>query len=124
MMKICKIVGMLILIAQMKRPDALNTTQKTPAICNLPFLNKSRKTAKNVRHGVENVYHRVGKVYIGSGRSTMVSIKGQKVLSVVRSKWCFSCLERDYSKYFFTSNFLFGANFQNSFQKYRFPFFS
>ena len=38
---------MLILIAQKKRPDALNTTQKTPAICNVPFLNKSRKTAKN-----------------------------------------------------------------------------
>ena len=38
---------MLILIAQKKRPDALNTTQKTPALCNVPFLNKSRKTAKN-----------------------------------------------------------------------------
>ena len=38
---------MLILIAQKKRTDALNTTQKIPAICNVPFLNKSRKTAKN-----------------------------------------------------------------------------
>jgi hypothetical protein len=38
---------MLILIAQKKRPDALNTTQKTQAICNVPFLNKSRKTAQN-----------------------------------------------------------------------------
>ena len=42
-----KNVGILILIAQKKHPDALNTTQKTPAICNVPFRNKSRKTAKN-----------------------------------------------------------------------------
>ena len=45
--KFWKIVGMLILIAQKKRPDALNTMQKTPAICNVPFLKKSRKTSKN-----------------------------------------------------------------------------
>ena len=44
--KFWKIVGMLILIAQKKRPDALNTTQKTPALCNVPFLNKARKTSK------------------------------------------------------------------------------
>ena len=36
------------LIAQKKRPDALNATQKTPALYNVPFLTKSRKTAKNV----------------------------------------------------------------------------
>jgi hypothetical protein len=46
-MKILKIVGMLVLIAQKKRPDSLNTAQKTQAICNVLFLNKSRKTAKN-----------------------------------------------------------------------------
>ena len=34
------------LIAQMKRFDALITTQKTPALCEVPFLKKSRKTAK------------------------------------------------------------------------------
>ena len=28
------------------RPDALNTTQKTPALCNVLFLNKARKTFK------------------------------------------------------------------------------
>jgi hypothetical protein len=32
------------LIAQKKRPDALNTTQKIPALYNVPILNKSRKT--------------------------------------------------------------------------------
>ena len=36
-----KIVGMLNLIAQKKRPNALNTNQKTPALCNAPFLNKA-----------------------------------------------------------------------------------
>ena len=44
--KFWKIVGMLILIAQKKCSDALNTTQKTPALCNIPFLNKARKTLK------------------------------------------------------------------------------
>ena len=39
---------MLILIAQKKRPDALNTTQKTPALCNVPFFNKARKTSKKL----------------------------------------------------------------------------
>ena len=33
-------------IAQMKRFDALITTQKTPALCEVPFLKKSRKTTK------------------------------------------------------------------------------
>ena len=37
---------MLILIDQKKRPDALNTTQKTPALCNVLFLNVSRKASK------------------------------------------------------------------------------
>ena len=36
----------LILIAQKKRPGELNSTQKTPALCNVLFLNKSRKTFK------------------------------------------------------------------------------
>ena len=39
-------------------------------------------------------------------------------------KWWFSCLERDFSKYFFTRIFLFGANFQNSFKIYQFPIFA
>ena len=44
--KFWKIVWMLILITQKKRPGALNTKQKTPALCNVPLLNKSRKTSK------------------------------------------------------------------------------
>ena len=47
MMKILKIDGILNLIAQKKRPDSLITAQKTQAICNVLFLNKSRKTAKD-----------------------------------------------------------------------------
>ena len=35
---------MLIWIAQKKGFDALNATQKTSALCELPFLKKSRKT--------------------------------------------------------------------------------
>ena len=35
------------LIAQMKRFDALITTQKTPAFCEAPFWKKSRKIAQN-----------------------------------------------------------------------------
>ena len=35
------------LIAQMKRFDALITTQKTPALWEVPFRKKSRKTAQN-----------------------------------------------------------------------------
>ena len=35
------------LIAQMKRFDALITTQKTPALCEVPFWKKSRKIAQN-----------------------------------------------------------------------------
>ena len=31
----------------MNRLDALITMQKTPALCEVPFLNKSRKTEKN-----------------------------------------------------------------------------
>ena len=38
-------------------------------------------------------------------------------------KWCFSCWERDFSIYFFASTFLFGANFQKSFQIYQFQIF-
>ena len=41
-----KIIVLGRLIAQMKRFDALVTTQKTPALCEVPFLKKSRKTAK------------------------------------------------------------------------------
>ena len=36
------------LIDQMKRFDALITTPKTPSLCKVPFLKKSRKTEKNV----------------------------------------------------------------------------
>ena len=45
--KIWFIFWKLFLIAQKKCPDALNATQKTPALHNVPFLKKSRKTAKN-----------------------------------------------------------------------------
>ena len=41
--KIGKLVRMLISIAQKKGFDALNTTQKTPDLCKVPFLKKSRK---------------------------------------------------------------------------------
>ena len=35
------------LIAQMKRFDALITTQKTPALCEVPFWKKSKKIIQN-----------------------------------------------------------------------------
>ena len=41
-----KIVQQRILIAQKKRPDALNATQKTSALSKVSFLKKSRKTLK------------------------------------------------------------------------------
>ena len=46
--KIWKIVGLLILIAQMKGFDALNAAQKTSALCKVPFLKKQEKEAKMV----------------------------------------------------------------------------
>ena len=36
----------LFLIAQEKRPDALNATQKTPALYNVPFLKINKKLPK------------------------------------------------------------------------------
>ena len=43
---------MLILIAQKKGFDALNTTQKTPALCRVPFLKKINKNwLKMVKNG-------------------------------------------------------------------------
>ena len=41
-----------------------------------------------------------------------------RVSSLFVQKWCFSCLERDFYKYFFAGSFLFGANFQNLFRIY------
>ena len=41
-----KIIRYFFLIAQMKRLDALNATQKTSALCKVLILKKSRKTAK------------------------------------------------------------------------------
>jgi hypothetical protein len=38
---------LLILIAQKKGFDALNATQKTSALCKVPFMKKSRKTGQN-----------------------------------------------------------------------------
>ena len=35
------------MIAQKKGFDALNATQKTSALCKVPFLKKSRKTGQN-----------------------------------------------------------------------------
>ena len=46
MMKIMKIVRRLHFIAQKKRPDALNATQKIPDPYKVWFLKKSRKTCK------------------------------------------------------------------------------
>ena len=43
-----KVVELWILIAQKKGFNALNTTQKTPALCKVPFLKKVGKTGKNV----------------------------------------------------------------------------
>jgi hypothetical protein len=37
---------LLILIAQNKRLDALNATQNTAVLCKVPFLKKSRNSAK------------------------------------------------------------------------------
>ena len=42
-----KIIRYFFLIAQMKRLDALNATQKTSALCKVLILKKSRKTAKS-----------------------------------------------------------------------------
>ena len=36
--------------------------------------------------------------------------------SLFVQKLCFSCFDRDFSKYFFAGIFLFGANFHNLFQ--------
>ena len=44
--KFWKNAQMLIVIAEMKRSDSLNTTQKTTVLCNIPFLNKARKAYK------------------------------------------------------------------------------
>ena len=38
------------LIAQMKRFDALITTQKTPALCEVPFLKKIKKNCIKTLH--------------------------------------------------------------------------
>ena len=45
--KIRKVVWLLILIAQKKGFGALNATQKTSALCKVPFMKKSRKTVQN-----------------------------------------------------------------------------
>ena len=45
--KIRKVVWLLILIAQKKGLGALNATQKTSALCKVPFMKKSRKTVQN-----------------------------------------------------------------------------
>jgi hypothetical protein len=42
-----KIIRYFFLIAQIKRLDALNATQKTSALCKVLILKKSRKTAKS-----------------------------------------------------------------------------
>ena len=42
--------------------------------------------------------------------------RDRRVSSLFVQKWCFSCLERDFSKYLLAGIFLFGANFQNLFQ--------
>ena len=49
MMKNLKIVQKLFWKAQKKCPDALNTTQKTPALYKVGFLKKSRKSLKKLQ---------------------------------------------------------------------------
>ena len=56
----------LFLLAQMKRPDALNATQKTPALYNVPFLKKSRKTAKNAHCFKNAIFWRFLQIYSGT----------------------------------------------------------
>ena len=46
------------LIAQMKRFDALITTQKTPALCEVPFWKKSRKIAQNYHFSKMTIFWR------------------------------------------------------------------
>ena len=69
-MKNLKIVGLLVLIAQKKGFDALNATQKTPALCKVSFLKKmvitgyydclllliQRVTTLTTHMGTTNVY--------------------------------------------------------------------
>ena len=43
-----KVITLGCFTADMKQFDALITTQKTPALCEVPFLKKIRKNAKNV----------------------------------------------------------------------------
>ena len=45
---------MLIKIAQKKGFDALNATQKTSAICELPFLKKIKKNRRKMRKNGQN----------------------------------------------------------------------
>ena len=54
------------LIAQKKCPDALNATQKTPALYNVPFLNKSRKTDKNAHFFKNAIFWRFFSIYSGT----------------------------------------------------------
>ena len=61
---------------------------------------------------------------IRSPPSSWITERDKRFYPLFVQKWCFSCLEKDFSKYFITSAFLFGANFQNSFQIYLFPIFS
>ena len=53
--KIRKIVRMLIQIAQKKGFNALNTTQKTPILCKISFLRKSRKISSKWSNKVKVV---------------------------------------------------------------------
>ena len=52
------------------------------------------------------------------------SERDKRFSSLFVQKWCFSCFERDFSKYFFANIFLFGANSQNLFRIQWFPHFS
>ena len=55
---------------------------------------------------------------------TSFFIRDKRFSSLFVQKWCFSCFERDFSKYFSANIFYFGANFQNLFQIQLFPHFS
>ena len=43
-------------------------------------------------------------------------LRDTRLSSLFVQEWCFSCLEKDFSKYFLAGIFVFGANFQNLFR--------
>ena len=83
----------------------LTTYHLPPTTYNLPFT---------PYHLQPTTYHLVA----GSEQ------RDTRVSSLFVQKWCFSCLERDFSKYCLASIFVYGANFQKMFRIQGFPNFS